>query len=85
MAAFKISDKMRAWWRAALVRAIKTAAQAAVGVIGAGAIGVVDVNWLGVLSTAALAAIVSLLTSVQGLPEVEEGASVAAMAGKDGE
>ncbi len=81
MAVIKISDKMRAWWRAAGIRAIKTAAQAAVGVIGAGAIGVVEVDWLGVLSTAALAAIVSILTSIQGLPEVEEGASVGKLTG----
>lgn len=59
------------WLKAAAVRAIKTAAQTAVGVIGAAAVlGAVD--WLMVGSAAALAAIVSMLTSVAGLPEVSK-------------
>ena len=59
------------WLKAASVRAVKTAAQTAVGVIGAAAaMGAVD--WLMVGSAAALAAIVSMLTSVAGLPEVEK-------------
>lgn len=65
----------KTWLKAAIVRALKTAAQAAIGVIGAStALGGVD--WLLVGSSAALAAIVSLLTSVAGIPEVAEGASV---------
>ena len=59
------------WWRAAGIRAVKTVAQTAVAIIGTNAIGVTDVNWVGVASGAALAGIVSLLTSVAGLPEVE--------------
>ena len=59
------------WAKAAAVRAIKTVAQTAVGVIGANAL-TSEVNWLTVVSSAALAGIVSLLTSVAGLPEVKE-------------
>lgn len=59
------------WWRAAGVRAIKTVAQTAVATIGTSAV-VSEVNWLMVGSSALLAGILSLLTSVAGLPEVEE-------------
>ncbi|EOM77894.1 Holin [Rhodococcus rhodnii] len=45
-------------------RAVKTAAQAAIGVLGAGAVGVLDVDWANVGSVAGLAAVVSILTSV---------------------
>lgn len=81
MAFIKISDTMKSWWRAAGIRAVRTAAQTAVGVIGAGTAGILGVDWLGVLGASALAAIVSILTSVQGLPEVEEGASVGKLTG----
>lgn len=59
------------WWKAALIRAAKTMAQAAIAQIGAGAVGILDVNWIAVLSVSALAGIVSILTSAAGLPEVE--------------
>ena len=59
------------WAKAAGVRAVKTVAQTAVGVIGASAL-ISEVNWLTVVSAAWLAGIVSLLTSVAGLPEVRE-------------
>ena len=57
--------------RAAGIRAVKTVAQTAVGVIGASAL-VSEVNWLTVVSAAALAGVVSLLTSVAGLPECKD-------------
>jgi len=58
--------------RAALVRACRTAAQAALGVLGSGAVNVIDVDWQTVGSISAGAALVSLLTSIAGgLPEVE--------------
>lgn len=59
------------WARAAGVRALKTVAQTAVGVIGASAV-ISAVDWLTVVSAAALAGVVSLLTSIGGLPEVTE-------------
>lgn len=60
------------WIKAAGVRALKTVAQTAVALIGTNAIGVTDVDWVGVASGAALAGIVSLLTSLAGIPEVKE-------------
>lgn len=59
------------WAKAAGIRALKTFAQTTVGVIGASAL-ITEVNWQTVLSSAALAALLSLLTSVAGLPEVKE-------------
>ncbi len=58
------------WWKAAGVRAIKTVAQAAVAAIGTTAL-FSEVDWLVVGSTALLAGVLSLLTSVAGLPEAE--------------
>ena len=59
------------WIKAAGVRAIKTVAQTAVGTIGA-AVVFSEVNWQMVLSASLLAGVLSLLTSVAGLPEVSE-------------
>lgn len=61
----------KAWWKAAGIRAIKTVAQTAVATVGTGAV-LSEVNWLMVGSAALLAGILSLLTSVAGLPEVDE-------------
>ena len=59
--------------KAAGIRALRTMAQTAVALIGTNAIGVTEVNWMGVASGAALAGIVSVLTSIAtGLPEVDE-------------
>ena len=58
------------WWRAALVRAIKTFSQTAVATMGTAAV-LAEVNWLIVLSASALAALLSLLTSLAGLPELK--------------
>lgn len=57
------------WAKAAGVRAVKTVAQSAIGAIGAGAI-MSEVDWRIVASTAALSGIISILTSIAGLPEV---------------
>ncbi len=58
------------WAKAAGVRAIKTVAQTAVATIGSSAV-LDEVNWVMVASAAALAGVLSLLTSVAGLPEVQ--------------
>ena len=63
--------KILAWLHAAGIRAIKTVAQTAVGVIGASAV-LTDVDWLVVASAAVLAGVVSLLTSIAGLPELPD-------------
>lgn len=59
------------WWKAAGIRALKTVAQTAVATIGTAAV-LSEVNWLAVVSASLLAGILSLLTSVAGLPEVKE-------------
>lgn len=59
------------WWKAAGMRAIKTVAQTAIATIGTSAL-LSDVNWLAVASASVLAGLLSLLTSVAGLPEVKE-------------
>ncbi len=58
------------WWKAALTRAIKTVAQTAAATIGTAAV-MGEVHWLMVGSAALLAGVLSLLTSLGGLPEVE--------------
>ena len=59
------------FWKATLIRAIRTVCQTAVALIGTNTVGITEVQWLGVLSGAALAGIVSVLTSIAtGLPEV---------------
>lgn len=61
------------WMKAALIRAVKTMAQTAVAMIGTGAIGVLDIDWLNLLSVVAVAGLLSILTSIGGLPEVNAG------------
>lgn len=60
------------WWKAAGIRALKTLAQTAVATIGTSAV-LSEVNWGVVASASVLAALLSLLTSVAGLPEVDGG------------
>ena len=62
---------MKKWIKAAGVRAVKTMAQSAIAMIGTSAV-LDDVNWVGVVSAAVLAGVLSLLTSVAGLPECKE-------------
>ena len=65
--------KSKIWWKAAGVRAVKTVAQTAVATIGTSA-AMADVNWMLVGSASVLAGILSLLTSLAGLPEIDEEA-----------
>ncbi len=58
------------WWRCALIRALKTVCQTAVATIGTAAV-MSEVDWVAVASASALAGVLSLLTSLGGLPEVE--------------
>lgn len=68
---FKVSVNTQKWAKAAGVRAVKTVAQTAVATIGtAAAMGAVD--WQLVVSASALSGVISLLTSVAGIPEVSE-------------
>lgn len=66
-----MSSKTKEWCRCAGVRAGKTAAQVALSMLTVGQ-AVIDVNWINVVSVSAVAAIISVLTSVAGLPEVKE-------------
>ncbi|WP_369298770.1 holin [uncultured Neglectibacter sp.] len=58
------------WWKAAGVRAVKTVAQTAAATIGTCAV-LTEVNWVMVASASVLAGILSLLTSIAGLPEIK--------------
>lgn len=66
-----MSEKTKKWIKAAGIRAIKTVAQTAVATIGTAAV-ISSVDWTMVISASILAGVLSLLTSVAGLPEVKE-------------
>ena len=59
------------WWKCAGIRAVKTICQTAVATIGTATV-MEEVNWLMIISASLLSGILSLLTSLAGLPEVEE-------------
>lgn len=69
---FKPNVSTVKWFKAAGIRAIKTIAQTAIATIGASAT-IGEVNWIMVGSSSLLAGIVSILTSIAGIPEVKEG------------
>lgn len=66
-----MTKNIKKWTKAALIRALKTMAQAAIAIIGTSVV-MGDVNWPAVVSAAALAGILSILTSMAGLPEVTD-------------
>ena len=66
-----MSDHFIKWLRAAMIRALKTVAQTAVGMLSGEMVGIMEADWVAVVSVAAMAGVVSVLTSVAGLPEVE--------------
>ena len=66
-----MSKKTKQWIKAALVRAVKTVAQTAIATIGTSAL-LSEVNWVVVASASILAGILSILTSIAGLPEVDD-------------
>ena len=66
-----MSTKTKNWIKAALVRAVKTIAQTAVATIGTATV-FSEVNWTMIVSASLLAGLLSILTSIEGLPEVEE-------------
>jgi len=62
--------KMKLWFKAAGIRALKTVCQTAIATIGTAAV-LSDVNWIAVASASVLAGVLSMLTSLSGLPEVD--------------
>lgn len=67
-----MNEYITRWIKAAGIRAVKTVAQTAVGMLSGSLVGVLEVDWLAVASVSVMAGIVSLLTSIAGLPELEE-------------
>ena len=59
------------WIKAAAVRTVKTMAETAIALIGTNTIGITDVDWLGLLSACALSGVVTMLTCIKGLPEIQ--------------
>lgn len=64
-------EKFKKWLKAAGIRALKTVAQTAVATIGTSVV-MSEVNWVAVASASVLAGVLSILTSLAGLPEVKE-------------
>ena len=67
-----MKEKFLKWLKAAGIRAVKTFAQTAAALIGTEMVRFTDLDWLHIVSVAGVAAVLSLLTSVAGLPELEE-------------
>lgn len=75
-------DDLRSWAIAAGMRSLKTFAQTAASLIGTGAVGFTDLDWVQIASVSGVAAVLSLLTSVAGIPEVSNGESAFTIANR---
>lgn len=71
------------WLKAAGIRALKTAAEGALIVIGTDAMFVSQVDWIAVLSGAVMGAVLSIIISIKGIPEVEDGTSLPKLVKED--
>lgn len=69
---FKVSVDTKKWLKASITRSIKTMAQTAISMLTVGQ-AAMEVNWINVLSVSFVAGIISILTSITGLPEVKDG------------
>lgn len=67
-----MKEKYKKWFKAALIRAVRTFGEAALAYIGTGALVLSDVNWVGVLSSGAFGFICAMVFALTGLPEVDE-------------
>ena len=67
-----MKTKLKKWIKAAGIRALKTVAQTAVAIIGTSVV-ISEVNWITAISASALAGLLSILTSIAGLPELKNG------------
>ena len=76
------TDDLFDWFVAALIRALKTFCQTAAALIGTGAVGFTDLDWVRIASVAGVSAVLSLLTSAAGIPEVAGSASVFELRGE---
>jgi threonine/homoserine/homoserine lactone efflux protein len=79
-----MNEKVIKWLIAAGIRALKTSAQTAASIIAVGTV-MSDIDWVMVASAAGLSAILSILTSIAGIPEIEDGKSLKAIAGGEEE
>lgn len=75
-------DDLQSWAIAAGLRAVRTFAQTAASLIGTGAVGFTDLDWVQIASVSGVAAVLSLLTSVAGIPEVSNGESAFTIANR---
>lgn len=76
---FITKKKLQEWAIAALIRALRTWAQAGVAYIGTSAVGILGFDWIGFFSITGMSFLLSWLTSVAGLPEASEGENLPSM------
>lgn len=67
-----MKQKQIKWLKAAGIRTLKTMSETALAIIGTNTMGITEVNWIGVLSACALSGVITVLTCIKGLPEIED-------------